>query len=113
MPVRPHQVYEPVFDDLLDFVSSFVQSPGALEVCNNIHENEESLDQLLENTKDIFGGVISELGTINSPLAVRSLFVATYILMIKNKKDVRKCAFLAFWFDVFTYRSTGWQGFLS
>lgn len=110
IPVRPHQLYEDIFFDLMDFVNAFVRTPGAMEVCQQIHGGSvSSLDDLLIDTKNIFEGIIDELGTINNPLAVRTLFVATYILMMKNERDTRKCAHLAFWFDEFVYRSRGWS----
>lgn len=113
IPVRPHQLYEGVFFELMDYVEAFVRTQGGSEVCQQIPGNATSLDDLLIDVKEIYEGVITELGSIHSTLAVRALFVATFMLMKRYEDDTRKCAHLAFWFDVFAYRSRGWHGLVT
>ena len=109
IPTRPNQVFERVFDDLIDFADMLLLGKDSQEVYRSIPEGRVSSDDLLNDVKETFSGVVNELGTIDSALAVRTLFVTTYIFMMKYRNDYKKCALFAFWLDVFSYRSSGWQ----
>ena len=111
IPTRYNIAFEKVFRELTDFALAYTEQYAA-RMFHKIPENRTSIDELLTDTKDIFTGITKELGTVDSVLAIRSLFIPSYYLMIKYKKDPQMCGHVSFWFDVFTHKSKGWEKML-
>ena len=111
IPIRQNSVFDKVFEDLIDFAHNYTTQYAA-RIFYTIPGNRTSIEELLTDTKDIFKGITQQLGTVDSVLAIRTLFITSYYLMVKYREDPRKCGHISFWFDVFTNKSKGWDKML-
>lgn len=107
IPTRPNILFEKVFRELTDFTLAFTKQ-NADDMFHKINGSRTSIEGLLTDIKEIFAGITKELGTIETTLAIRTLFVASYFLTTKYKRDPQLCGHVVFWFDVFTHKSKGW-----
>ena len=108
IPSHYNLPFEKVFRELTDFASAYTEQYNA-KLFYQIPGDKTSIDELLTVTKEIFGGITKELGTIDTVLAIKTLFIASYYLMIKYKGNARLSGHISFWFDVVTHKSKGWR----
>ena len=107
IPSRYNFEFEKVFRELTDFAEAYTRQYAAA-LFHKIPGHRTSIDDLLNDTKEIFGGITKELNTVHSALAIKSLFIASYYLMTKYKENAKHCGHISFWFDIFTHKSRGW-----
>ena len=108
IPSHYNLPFEKVFRELTDFASAYTEQYDA-KLFHQIPGNKTSIDELLNDTEEIFGGITKELGTTDTVLAVKTLFIASYYLMTKYKNNTKLCGHISFWFDVVTHKSNGWR----
>lgn len=111
IPTRHNFMFEKVFEDLIDFAFEYTTQYEA-RIFHKIPGKRTSIEDLLTDTKEIFAGITEQLGTVDSVLAIKTLFITSYYLMVKYRKDPQKCGHISFWFDVFTNTSKGWDKML-
>ena len=111
IPIRQNSEFEKVFEDLIEFANDYTTQYAA-RIFYKIPGNRTSIEELLTDTKEIFEGVTKQLNTVDSILAIRTLFITAYYLMMKYRSDPRKCGHISFWFDIFTNKSKGWDKML-
>ena len=111
IPTRHNVVFEKVFEDLIDFAYEYTIQYVA-EIFHRIPGNRASIEEVLTDISEIFAGITEQLGTVDSVLAIQTLFIASYYLMVKYRMDPQKCGHISFWFDVFTNKSKGWDNML-
>ena len=108
IPTRHNCVFEKVFEELIDFAYSYTTQYAA-RIFHKIPGNRTTIDELLTDIREIFAAITKQLGTVDSVLAIQTLFITSYYLMVKYRTDPRMCGHISFWFDVFTYKSKGWD----
>ena len=112
IPSHYNLQFEKVFRELTDFASAYTEQYNA-KLFHQIPGNRTSIDELLNDTKEIFGGITKELGTTDTVLAIKTLFIASYYLMTKYKDNTKLCGHISFWFDVVTHKSNGWRDIMT
>ena len=111
IPSRHNSAFEKVFEELIDFAFEYTTQYAA-RIFHKIPGNRTTIEELLTDTREIFAAITTQLGTVDSVLAIQTLFITSYYLMIKYRMDPRKCGHISFWFDVFTNKSKGWDKLL-
>lgn len=110
-PCRPlNHHYENIFNKLMDFMNLYtIKNNG--QIFSRIRGGRTSEDELLIDVLTLFRAIIKELHG-ESVLTVRTLFVATYYMMIKYKDNRQLSGYIAFWLDAFAYKFSGWRELL-
>ena len=108
IPIRHHKTYEGVFQLLGNFTSAYTRQYGS-HMFPKIPGNRTSIDEVLMDTTEIFKGILTTLGSVDNPLVIKTLFVASYYMMVKYKSAPSICGNISFWFDTLSHKSKGWN----
>ena len=108
IPIRHHKTFEEVFQLLSRFMSAYTTQYGS-QMFPKIPGNRTTIDEALMDTTEIFKGILTTLGSVDNPLVIKTLFVASYYMMVKYKSTPVLCGNISFWFDTLSHNSEGWN----